>query len=452
MFFIKFQVFKAIMSGNVQNNLQNQILCVNIKTTNFRGRIMTNDLIIVGGGAAGLCCAVYFKKMMPNSTVRLFESLPRVGKKLSLTGNGRCNITNSNIDISRYHGEDNEFCRYALEKYDIGFTENFFNSIGVNFAFEGEKAYPSSFQASSVVDCLRFACDELGVITHLETTVTNIQTSGENYKVICGPMSFLSKKVVIATGLLSGGDRLGCTANVLEILKKAGFKTVKTTPAIVQVKTETNVVKQLKGIKINAVASLNIDGKNVRSDFGEVLFCDYGLSGPPILQISRGVSKANSPSKIVLDIMPDISFAALYDILSSRVKNLKNRTLDEFFTGLLPKRIGQVLLKEIGCKLNESVSSLNDSKLKTLTSLIKNWSFNVTGTTGFINSQVTAGGLATDGFNNKTMESKSSQGLYCIGEILDIDGDCGGFNLQWAWSSAFCAVDHIKECENVTNK
>lgn len=452
MIFIKFQPFKDIMSGNVQNNLQNMGVYVNIKIINFRGKIMTNDLIIIGGGAAGLCCAVYYKKIKPESTVRLFESLPRVGKKLSLTGNGRCNITNSNIDISHYHGEDNEFCRYALEKYDIDFTERFFNSIGVNFTFEGEKCYPSSFQASSVVDCLRFACDELGVITHLETAVTNIQTSGNNYKIICGPMSFLSKKVVIASGLLSGGERLGCTANVLEILKKAGFKTVKTTPAIVQVKTETDTVKQLKGVKINALATLNIDGKNLRSDFGEVLFCDYGLSGPPILQISRGVSKSNSTSKIVLDIMPDISFAELYDILSARVKNLKNRTLDEFFTGLLQKRIGQVLLKEIGCKLSESVTVLNDAKLKTLTSLIKNWSFNVIGTTGFINSQVTAGGLATNGFNNKTMESKLSQGLFCIGEILDIDGDCGGFNLQWAWSSAFCAADHIKECENVTNK
>ena len=410
---------------------------------------MTNDLIIIGGGAAGLCCAVYFKQMMPNSTVRLFESLPRVGKKLSLTGNGRCNITNRNIEISRYHGENSEFCKYALEKYDINFTEKFFNSIGVNFAFEGKKVYPSSFQASSVVDCLRFACDELGVITHLETTVTNIQTSGNNYKVICGPLSFLSKKLVIATGLLSGGERLGCTANVFEILKKAGFKTIKTTPAIVQIKTDTDIVKQLKGVKINANVSLNINGKSVKSDFGEVLFCDYGLSGPPILQISRGVSKTNSPSEIVLDIMPEFSFSELYDVLSLRVKNLKNRTLDEFFTGLLQKRIGQVLLKEIGCKLNESVAILNDKKLKELTSLMKNWSFNVVGTTGFINSQVTAGGLATNGFDCKTMESKSSQGLYCIGEILDIDGDCGGFNLQWAWSSAFCVVDHIKECENV---
>lgn len=407
---------------------------------------MINDLIVIGGGAAGLCCAVYFKRLMPNATVRILESQPRVGKKLSLTGNGRCNITNSNINLSRYHGENVEFCRYALEKYNLSFTEDFFRSIGVNIIFEGEKAYPSSLQATSVVDCLRFACNESEIITHLETPVTNIQVSGNNYRVISGQMSFLAKRLVLAAGLLSGGDRLGCDGSVLEILKKAGFNTVKTTPAIVQIKTETEIVKQLKGIKINAKATLNN-----RSDYGEVLFCDYGLSGPPILQISRGVSKTDSPCRISLDIMPHTDFNELFNILSNRVENLKNRTLDEFFTGMLQKRVGQVLLKQIGCRLNESVTTLNNSKLKSLVSLMKNWQFAVTGTTGFINSQVTAGGLDTTEFYSETMESKNAKGLYCIGEILDIDGDCGGFNLQWAWSSAFCAAESIRKSLNDTN-
>ncbi len=407
---------------------------------------MINDLIVIGGGAAGLCCAVHLKKSMPNAVVRIFESQPRIGKKLALTGNGRCNISNKNINLSRYHGENVEFCSYALNNYNLDFTENFFNSIGVNFTYEGEKVYPSSLQASSVVDCLRFACEELGVITHLETPVTNIQICGGNYKVISGQMSFMAKRVVIATGLLSGGERLGCDGAMLKILEKADFKTVKTAPAIVQIKTETDVVKQLKGIKINAVASLN-----GRSEYGEVLFCDYGLSGPPILQISREASKNINDAKISLDIMPDIDFNELLSILTNRVKNLKNRKLDEFFTGMLQKRIGQVLLKQIGLKLNDTVSVLNTAKLKSLVSLMKNWEFEVKGTTGYINSQVTAGGLDTKYFNAETMESNISEGLYCIGEILDIDGDCGGFNLQWAWSSAFCAADDIRNNLNAVN-
>lgn len=413
---------------------------------------MINDLIVIGGGAAGLCAAVYFKKENPKSTVRILESQPRVGKKLALTGNGRCNITNNNIHLSRYHGNDVEFCRAALEKYDTCFTEKFFESIGVEFASEGDKVYPSSFQASSVVDCLRFAADELGIITHLETAVTNIQTTKSGYKVICGQMSFLARNVIIATGLLSGGDRLGCDGKMLEILKKAGFKTVKTTPAIVQIKTETDIVKQLKGVKTYANATLLAAGKRIREDFGEVLFTDYGLSGPPILQISRGVSFAKSQCEVSLDIMPETDYITLEEKLKVRVRELSHRNLDEFFTGMLQKRIGQVLLKTIGCRLSDKTETLDTQKIKKLANLMKNWKFSVLGTTGFLNSQVTAGGLSTDEFFNTTMECKTAKGLYCIGEILDIDGDCGGFNLQWAWSSAFCAADSIKENLNDTDK
>lgn len=413
---------------------------------------MINDLIVIGGGAAGLCAAVYFKKENPKATVRILESQPRVGKKLALTGNGRCNITNNNIHISRYHGNDVEFCRSALEKYNIDFTERFFESIGVEFASEGDKVYPASFQASSVVDCLRFAADELGIITHLETAVTNIQTTKSGYKVICGQMSFLALNVIIATGLLSGGDRLGCDGKMLEILKKAGFKTVKLAPAIVQIKTETDVVKQLKGVKTYANATLLADGKKLRTDFGEVLFTDYGLSGPPILQISRGVSVSKSQCEVSLDIVPEIDFITLEEKLNVRLKELSHRNLDEFFTGMLQKRIGQVLLKTIGCRLSDKTETLDTQKIKKLAHLMKNWKFKVLGTTGFLNSQVTAGGLSTDEFFNTTMECKTAEGLYCIGEILDIDGDCGGFNLQWAWSSAFCAADSIKENLNDTDK
>ena len=406
---------------------------------------MVTDVIIIGGGAAGLCSAVYLKKNNPKLTVRILESGTRVGKKLALTGNGRCNITNKNISLENYHGSDVEFCRNALEKYDLEFTEDFFNSIGVPFVFEGDKGYPAGLQAASVVDCLRFAADELGVITTFETKVTNIQISGGNYKLIADKLNFLAKNVIIACGLLSGGDRLGCDGSMVNLLKKSGFKTVETTPAIVQIKTETDIVKQLKGIKIDAEASLKIDGKVSRKEFGEVLFCDYGLSGPPIMQISREVSRTKGNCSISLDILPEFTFNEIRETLTKRCKDLYYRTADEFFTGFLNKRLGQVILKNIGVKLTDSVKNLNDSQIKKLASVLKNFEFNVVGTTGFSNSQVTAGGLATSGFNPNTMESKECKGLYAVGEILDIDGDCGGFNLQWAWSSSFAACDNILE-------
>ena len=314
---------------------------------------MTTDVIIIGGGAAGLCAAVYLKQKAPELTIRVLERLPRVCKKLSVTGNGRCNISNKDITLSRFHGENAQFCKYALQKYNIEVCKEFFESIGVPFVFEENKAFPASLQAGSVVDCLRFSAEDLGVIIHTDTKVTNIQSLQKGYKVWSEKLSFDAKNVIIATGLYSGGEKYGCDGGILTILKKAGFKTVKTTPAIVQIKTVNDITKQLKGIKVDAVASLKADGKLIRKEFGEVLFCDYGLSGPPIMQISREVSRNEAPKTVSLDIMPDTDFNALVEQIANRVKIMPKRPLEEFFTGFLNKRLGQVILKSVGCKLSD---------------------------------------------------------------------------------------------------
>ena len=403
---------------------------------------MKNNVIIIGGGAAGLCSAIAIKQKNPALSVRLLEALPRVGKKLATTGNGRCNITNKNILKERYHGKNTDFAMYALSKYSGKKTEDFFHAIGVDFIFEGDKGFPASLQAASVVDCLRFAAEEVGVIICTETKVTNIQLSGGLYKVISGNMSFLAENVIIAAGLLSGGERLGSDGQIFALLKKSGFSTVKTYPAIVQLKTEPETVCQLKGIKVNAIVSLKSNSRMLRQEYGEVLFCDYGLSGPPILQVSGAAATAQSPV-ISLDLMPEKTLEALKTELKERISLLSFRTADEFFTGMMNKRLGQVLIKSAGYKLNMSVSAFDNNAAQKIATLIKNLNFTVTGNTGFINSQVTSGGLDTRQFDPKTMMSLECKGFYAIGEILDIDGDCGGFNLQWAWSSALCAADAI---------
>ena len=406
----------------------------------------TYDTLIIGGGAAGLCAAIRLKQKNKSLNVAILEQLPRVGKKLITTGNGRCNITNRDINTERYHGENVEFAEYALQKYNNVVIEDFFNCLGVPFFYDEQgRAYPYSLQASSVVDALRFATEELGVETYIQTTVSDYEKTQNGFRLKTSNGDFFGKTVIAASGLCSGGKALGSTGDLLSILKKHGYNTVNTTPAIVQIKTEPSVVRSLKGIKVNADATLTVDKKTVRRENGEVLFCDYGLSGPPILQISRSVERTDGVVSVVLDLMPEFSFGDIVNMLEMRSSNLIKRNLDEFFTGFLNKRVGQAVIKMCGLKLSDSVSTLKSADIKALADKIKRMSFAVTGTTGFDNSQVTAGGLNTDSFQNTTMMSKREKGMYAVGEILDIDGDCGGFNLQWAWSSAMCAADSIFE-------
>lgn len=404
------------------------------------------DVIIIGGGAAGMCAAINIKLRDRSINVAILEQLSRVGKKLITTGNGRCNISNLQINLDRYHGENIDFAEYALQTYDNYYAADFFSEIGVVFTYdETGRGYPYSLQASSVVDSMRFSLNELGVDTFVDTTVLSYSRKENFFNIKTNNGEFVCESVIVATGLYSGGNKLGSNGGMFKILKNAGYKTIKTTPAIVQLKTETNVVKSLKGIKVNADVALTIDGKIIRSDFGEVLFCDYGLSGPPIMQLSREVERHAGDKVITLDLMHEYTFANVCDMLNYRVSTLRDRTLEEYLTGMLNKRVGQAVLKLCGLKLNDSVSSLKNSDVKQIASVIKAMKFKVTGTTGFDNSQVTAGGLDATQFNPQTMESKKERGLYCIGEILDIDGDCGGFNLQWAWSSAICAANAICE-------
>ena len=395
------------------------------------------DIAIIGGGASGLTAAITAKRLLPHAKIIIFEALDRVGKKLIATGNGRCNITNRNLD--RFHGEDEGFSDTVLAGVGNEGIEGFFESIGIPFVFEGDKAYPASLQASSVVDCLRFECDRLGVETHCGCRVLDIKF-GKEFSLVTEEGSFKAKTVICCTGLYSGGDKMGSDGGFFRLLKDKGLKTVRLSPSIVQIKTETEFVRQLKGIKVQACATLLSQGKPLAAEIGEVLFCDYGLSGPAILNISREAFRKEGDFTVALDLYPDLSTNALYHMLLNRTKNLSSRNLEDFFTGMLNKRLGQVVLKYCGHALSESVGELSPNQCLNIACKLKNLTFKVTGNTGFLNSQVTAGGISTDEFYKDTLMSKKYPGLFACGELLDVDGDCGGFNLAWAWSSGITAA------------
>jgi len=401
---------------------------------------MKYDVAIIGGGAAGLFSAVILKQKNPALKVAVLEALDRVGKKLITTGNGRCNITNRFATVKNYHGANADFIQSVFDRFFIDDAARVFDSIGVKITFEEDgRAYPMSYQASSVVDALRFFCDENGVEIKTNCAVRDItRDDGYTIKTLSG--TFFAKTVIMTGGLLAGGKSVGSTGEVLSIAQRLGIKCAPLFPAIVQLKTNTELTRQLKGIKVDCLATLK--GAKCRSEFGEVLFTDYGLSGPPILQISRN---ATAGTRVSLDLTPSIDYSALVTMLLERKTNLKKRTLENYLTGFLNKRLGQVILKDCGLKLASGVDTLTESDIKTLAAKIKGLEFSVVGNTGFNSAQVCCGGVK-DSELTRDLESKKQGGMFFAGEIIDVDGDCGGYNLQWAWSSAAVACDGVTKC------
>ncbi len=401
---------------------------------------MLYDIAIIGGGAAGLTAAIYAKKQNPQLNVAVFEALDRVGKKLITTGNGRCNITNRYADVSRYHGSCKDFTGKVFADFSVEKVTEFFKSIGIDIVFEEDgRAYPRSYQASSVVDALRFAAEENGVEVVCSCKINDIK-KGDFFILKDDKGVYNAHTVITSTGLLSGGKSVGSDGTFFEVLKSKGIRSQKLTPAIVQLKTETALTRQLKGVKVNALVTLS-NGRTMREEFGEVLFTDYGLSGPPVLQVSRNASEG---TVIHLDFAYEYAFNEVVDILRSRRENLSKRTNENFLTGFINKRVGQCIMKQCGLSLGGSVSKLTDNDIKNIAAYLKKTEFKVFGNTGFNNSQVTAGGIDCDEISGN-LESKKIKGLFFAGEILDIDGDCGGFNLQWAWSSGMQAASSAVE-------
>jgi len=390
------------------------------------------DIMIIGGGAAGLMAALSAKQYNPTLKIAIAERNDRVGKKLALTGNGRCNISNKNISTKNYHGTNKDFCKWALNDFDVKQTEEFFGQLGVVFK-EGEKGklYPYSLQASSVVDALRFGIQKQGIELITQEEISTIKAMPDGTYKVSGNKSYSAHAVIVASGGKSGGKIASDSG--YSLLTALGHTLTPISPAIVQIKTENTATRQLKGVKVDAKATVIKKGTPIISDFGEVLFCDYGLSGPPILQLSRYLEKGDEVS---LDLMPEYSNKELVEMLYNRVIVLGEITVSDYFTGLLHKRLGQVILKSLGLSLNDLVAA--DYKLIIrIAGCIKDFRFTFLDTNGFNNAQVTHGGIKTDEFFNDTLMSKKHSGLFAAGEVLDIDGDCGGYNLQWAWSSGY---------------
>lgn len=396
------------------------------------------DLIVVGGGAAGLFAAAYQAVNVPDMSVLLVEKNDRVGKKLLTTGNGRCNISNSTELSGKYHGAES-FAEDVFRAFPREETLEFFEQIGIPVVEEENgKLFPRSLQAGSVVDMLRLKAEE-GADVLCSAEVSGVGYDG-NYTVTTDKGIFTANNVLITCGGRAAANT-GSDGSGYELLSAFGHRVNRTFPAIVQLTADTKKTKLLAGIKWVCGVTARA-GRQSRTELGEVLFTDYGLSGPPVLQVSRIISK-NGSGQIILDLCPDLSKQQIESEIAARAAAFSNRDCMELLTGFINKRLGQTAVKCAGIPLSTRCSALGKKEISNIADCLKGFTVEVNGTKGWNMAQVTAGGIDPFDFSADTMESRLYEGLYAAGEILDVDGDCGGYNLQWAWSTAGTAIKAI---------
>lgn len=403
---------------------------------------MFHDILILGGGASGIMSAIISKDM--GKDVAIIEGSQRIGNKILMTGNGRCNITNSDISLDRYHCENKNFPKYSLENFSLSDTEDFFMNLGLPISLaDNKKMYPLSLQASSVLDILRMALEDRSIPVYLNNKVKNIATTLNGFKIETNSNKLFScNKIILCCGGKSASNT-GSDGSGFTLAQKLGHSIIHPLPALVQLKLAYKNLKALSGVKFNGNAQIFVNGEPLKKDFGEILFTDYGISGPPILQLSRTASCAlykNKSVKLCIDMMPNTHSSVLKESLENHWGIFSYRSVFDSFIGIINKKIIPILLKEASIKdIHKPCFELGWMEKQKIIELLKNWQFTVSGTNAFKNSQVTAGGVNTSEINPVTLESKIIKNLFFAGEVMDVDGDCGGFNLQWAWSSGFTA-------------
>ncbi|NLG86341.1 MAG: NAD(P)/FAD-dependent oxidoreductase [Firmicutes bacterium] len=395
---------------------------------------------IIGGGAAGLMAALVARRF--GAQVTLLEKNPRVGKKLLATGNGRCNFTNMDLDLGHFHGTRPPFAQGALSQLTGAQTLAFFRDLGIEpREEEAGKIFPASGQASSVLDVLRYQVEHEGVEVVCDATAKSLIKNGDEFTIHTSAGTFNAQAVVIATGG-KAGPQFGSTGDGYNLAISFGHRLVEPFPALVQLRLKAPFLKGIAGVKFVGQASIHQGHLLINQAEGEILFTNYGISGPPILALSRTAGEIQAQHKEALlkvSLLPNQQTTDVAQYLERRFREQGTKTAEFSLVGFINKRLIPVLLKEANIELKEKAARINTIQTAALAKLLTAWTFTITGTNGWTAAQVTAGGLDVRDIDSQTLGSRLVPGLYFAGEIIDIDGDCGGYNLQWAWSSGFTA-------------
>ena len=395
------------------------------------------DVAIIGGGFSGLCLASMLDRKKVGKVV-VFEGNKRVGKKILVTGNGQGNVTNMQMSAAFYHG-DREFAANALARFDNIALINFFSSLGLLTCERDGKVYPASFVAGALSDVLRFRLADNGIEVLTERLITDVASKGDRFLITDSSGGvFNALNVVFAFGG-SSGDGFLTDGKSFALARKLGHTVGELSPSLVQIKTERDIIKGLKGIKQEAYATIYDGDKPIKTVLGDVLFTDFGISGNCAFALSAYLKGLKKPN-VGISFLPQYDEKKLYDALCKKAE--KPTDYGRLLVSVLPLRLALAVLKR--CGFNESAVADEKGILK-IVGAIKRFSLKTEGTAGFKSSQVTAGGINTREVDVSTMESKLVGGLYIIGEALDVDGDCGGYNLQWAYTSAAVCADALNK-------
>ncbi|WP_027398817.1 BaiN/RdsA family NAD(P)/FAD-dependent oxidoreductase [Anaerovorax odorimutans] len=417
------------------------------KCSNFESKKIT----IIGGGAAGMVAAIFAAKNIGGYNIRIIEKNDKIGRKLLATGNGRCNMTN------RFCHETFKNISKFMDQFNFQETINFFKKIGVITREESDgRIYPYSEQAVSVQQALKSELESLNVeiiynayVKKVETIsngfniVTEINDKCKNSKRKDNIESFFSEKIIIATGG-KAGPQYGSTGEGFNIARNFGHTIIKPIPSLTQITSSQLFFKELKGVRAKGSVSLLKNLELLDMEIGEIQFTDSGLSGICIFNLSRLIRLEDSSYNdyiVKIDLMPEFTQQQVFDLLVERAVYLGDRKVKEFLNGLINEKLACVILKESGLDENiincYEIYQLNKKQLKKIVTYLKNWNIPVSGTKGFKEAQVTSGGIDLQQLDKYTLESKLIKDVYFAGEVVNVDGKCGGYNLQWAWTSGY---------------
>ena len=406
---------------------------------------MSFDGIVIGGGPAGMLASIIAAQQ--GNRVLLIERNDRLGKKLLITGKGRCNVTNacSAQEVLQNTPRNGRFLYSAMENYPPEKVMEFFESHGCALKVErGNRVFPVTDKSSSVLECLRNVMHRAGVQIRNERVLEIMTQSGIVTGVRTKSECIAAGWVILATGGMSY-PTTGSTGDGYEMAQKLGHTVVKPEGSLVPLECEGTDCPDMQGLSLRNVGVKLLNNKNkvLYKDFGELLFTHFGVSGPTVLSASAHMKGDNC--RLVIDLKPALDEAKLNDRILRDLEQYKNRTMENALTDLLPRSMIPVVLRRLSIPFDLQANSLTKQQRRSLLELLKGFSLNITGKRPVAEAIITSGGIKTSEIDPKTMESKKIPGLYFAGEIIDCDAYTGGFNLQIAWATAYAAGMAVKD-------